>query len=179
MNNYIINKVGKCHRYNLKWRSCDIFEIIKYISGYVTLVQLMNNLGNVSFTVTIDCLLVFCTSYKKHYRFSKQWMWYLQFPTILRSIHILSNSIKHCVVWRRGQIHGKWRKTQVRGSGRRDKRRRLAGSRCRQHTGGRRSVPGEGVGEVANRERDTAINSCWWGGGMMYEGKEGSSKMVE
>ena len=50
------------------------------MSEYVTLVQLMSNLGNFSHTVMVSHVWVFDANYKKNYHGSKNiWVWYMQF----------------------------------------------------------------------------------------------------
>ena len=66
MSNRRIIKVEQNLRYNLKiWRGNDAFDILNNISENVTLVQLMDLLGNVNHAIIIVGCLIFDSNYKK------------------------------------------------------------------------------------------------------------------
>ena len=53
-------------RYNLKvWKKNDAFGIINNVSEYVTLVQLMDSLGNVNHAISILRYWIFDSNYRK------------------------------------------------------------------------------------------------------------------
>ena len=53
-------------RYNLTiWKKIYAFDILNFISEYVTLVQLMDSLRNVNFTISIVGHWIFDSRYKK------------------------------------------------------------------------------------------------------------------
>ena len=58
---------GKCNlRYNLTiWKKNDAFYILNYISEDVTLVQLMESLGNLNRAISIVMNLISDSNYKK------------------------------------------------------------------------------------------------------------------
>ena len=62
-----VNIKGEQHiRYNLKvWHKKDGFYILKNISEYVTLVQLMESLGNVNHAISILGYWIFYSKYEK------------------------------------------------------------------------------------------------------------------
>ena len=56
--------------HHLEWIQRDGFDIIYNVSGYVTLVKLMQNIGNFSHEVTIYGVFIFDTNYKKRFHLS-------------------------------------------------------------------------------------------------------------
>ena len=59
-------KVEQNLRYNLKlWKKNDAFDILNYISENVTLVQLIDSLGNVNNAISIVGHSIFDSNYKK------------------------------------------------------------------------------------------------------------------
>ena len=56
-----------CLRYNMKvWHKNDDFDILKNISEYVILVQLMDSLGNVNHAISIVGCWIFDSNYEKN-----------------------------------------------------------------------------------------------------------------
>ena len=59
-------KVEQNLRYNIKaWKKNDVFDILKNVSEYVTLVQLMDSLVNVNHAISIVGYWIFDSNYKK------------------------------------------------------------------------------------------------------------------
>ena len=59
-------KVEQNPVYNLMiWKKNDIFDILKTISENVTLMQLMDSLGNVNHDISIEGYWIFDSNYKK------------------------------------------------------------------------------------------------------------------
>ena len=66
MTNRRKTKVEHNLRYNLKvWHKKDYFDILKNVSEYVTLVQLMDSLGNVNHAISRVWYWIFDSNYNK------------------------------------------------------------------------------------------------------------------
>ena len=69
-NNIMVNMVQKegekwlCYTFK-SWKQSELFDIINYISEYVTLVQFVETVGNVSCDVIIAWVWIFDSNYKK------------------------------------------------------------------------------------------------------------------
>ena len=48
-----------------QWQKTGTFDILDNISEYITLVQLINSLGNVNHSVSVVGKWIFCSNFKK------------------------------------------------------------------------------------------------------------------
>ena len=64
---YQARKFGEQHiRYKLKkWNKLGTFDILNNFSGYLTLLQLLDSLGNVNNAVTVVVKWIFYSNYNK------------------------------------------------------------------------------------------------------------------
>ena len=61
------NKVDQLRHCSLKQWKCGKFDILNHMSEYVMLVQLIENLVNFIFSVSISGVWVYDVNYKKHF----------------------------------------------------------------------------------------------------------------
>ena len=70
-------------RYNMKiWHKNDAFDILKKISEFLTLVQLLNSLGNVNHAISIVGYWVFDSNYDKVLCLTKESLYIICSPSI-------------------------------------------------------------------------------------------------
>ena len=93
-------------RYNLMiWKDNDYFDILNGISEDVTLVQLMDSLGNVSHAIIIVGNCIFDSKYKKSLRLTQECLNVIFYPSIGKELVATFQYVFYAVRYRWAPIH--------------------------------------------------------------------------
>ena len=85
-------------KYNLTiWKKNDAFDILNYISEDVTLVQLIDSLGNVNHAISIVGDWISDSNYKKALCLTQEWLDIICYPFIVEEIIATFQSVFYAV----------------------------------------------------------------------------------
>ena len=94
-------------QYNLTiWNKNDVFDILNDISEDVTLVQLLDSLGNLNNFISILGYWIFDSNFKKSLFFTQEWLYLICSPSIGEELVATFKSVSYAVgySWLQGNL---------------------------------------------------------------------------